>query len=133
MPYHQLFYHIVWSTYERLPLINDRNRAAIHRVISDKAKRLGGAVYAINSVTDHIHLVISLPPTQSLSACIGQLKGCSSHLASRLGHTTEPFRWQAEYGVVSLGKRQLAQVVGYVEDQQQHHGMASLESAVSTG
>jgi putative transposase len=125
MPYHQLFYHIVWSTYERLPLINDHNRSAIHKAIIDKVQRLGGVVYAINSVGDHIHLVVSLPPTQALAACIGQLKGCSSHLAARLVQGAAPFRWQAEYGVISIGKGQLPQIVAYVERQQQRHGVAA--------
>ena len=36
-------------------------------------------------------------------------------------------RWQAEDGVISIGKSQLPQLVAYVERQQHHHGAEPLE------
>jgi putative transposase len=123
MPYYRLFYHLVWATKDRLPLITVMNRDPIYATIRAKINELGGIVHALNGMPDHVHLVATLPPSVAVSTCIGQIKGSSSHLAARLpSHTTgAPFAWQAEYGVVSVSEAQLPAVLRYVHQQQHHH------------
>jgi len=48
MPYCQLFYHMVWATKGRLPLITPEIEADIDKLLAAKAKELGGRVYALN-------------------------------------------------------------------------------------
>jgi len=43
-----------------------------------KAIGLGGTVYVIGGVEDHVHVVASVPPTVALSTFVGQVKGVSS-------------------------------------------------------
>jgi putative transposase len=62
MPYWRLFYHIIWGTANREPLIQTEFEAALHNVIAAKAKSLGAFVYAVGGIEDHIHLVASIPP-----------------------------------------------------------------------
>lgn len=125
MPYSRLFYHFVWATRERLPLITSDNREDIYRVVQAKAQEFRAIVHALNAMDDHIHLVATVPPSVALSAFIGQIKGSASHLASRL-RNAEPFAWQAEYGVLTISERHLPIVVGYVANQQQHHATNTL-------
>jgi putative transposase len=96
MPYYRLFYHIVWSTKNRLPLITQENCTPIYASIKAKVKELGGITHALNGSNNHIHLVVTLPPKIALANFIGQVKGCSSHLASRWNGRYEPFAWQRE-------------------------------------
>ncbi len=130
MPYFRLFYHFVWATHERLPLITAANREPIHKCIAAKAQELGGIVHALNSLPDHVHLVVTVPPKVALATFIGQVKGSSSHLASRLKERAhpEPFAWQAEYGVLSISERHLPVVVRYVQNQQKHHAERTLNT-----
>src|SRR5690349_12987567 len=125
MPYSRLFYHFVWATRERLPLITPINREHIYRAIHAKAHEFRAIVYGLNGMPDHIHLVVTVPPSVALSAFIGQIKGGASHLASRLPNA-EPFAWQAEYGVLTISERYLPIVVGYVAAQQMHHANNTL-------
>lgn len=123
MPYYRLFYHFVWSTKERLPLITQINRETIYRAIVIKVDDLRGIVHALNGMADHVHLVATVPPNIALSTFIGQVKGSSSYSASRLSQADEeiPFTWQTEYGLVSTSEAHLPIVVRYVQMQQQHH------------
>jgi putative transposase len=132
MPYCRLFYHFVWATKERLSLITDTNREPIFAAIAAKVDELKGMVYALNGMPDHVHLVTTIPPHLPLATFIGQIKGSSSHLASRLGGDSTVFAWQAEYGVVSVSESHLPIVVRYVNFQQQHHSAHTLNRALES-
>ena len=128
MPYARLFYHIVWTTKYRQPLINDANREAILKAIAAKIIALNGICHAVNAVSDHVHLVATIPAAIPLGTCIGQVKGNSSHLASRLpgNAANEPFKWQSGYAVLTVSESHLERVVQYVINQQRHHQEGSL-------
>ena len=49
------------------------------------------------------------------------MKGNSSHFVNHELHLDAVFAWQAEYGVVSFGAKQLDMVVKYAKNQQEHH------------
>ncbi len=128
MPDFRLFYHFVWTTKQRLPLITDANQGPIYAAIRAKVEQLNGVVHALNGVADHIHLVVSLPPTLAPSAFIGQVKGSSSHFATHLGRQEGAFAWQNEYGVLTVSESQLAALVKYVDMQPQHHAERTLNA-----
>jgi putative transposase len=128
MPYSRLYYHIVWTTKNRLPLITEDNEAAIYRVIMDKVIELNGAVHAVNGMPDHVHLVVTLLPNLTLANVIGQLKGRSSYIANRVAGQNDAFAWQKEYGILSISESHLPVIVRYVEQQKQHHAANQLDS-----
>jgi len=128
MPYTRLFYHIIWATKERRLLITEANQAPIIKAIAAKVVALKGICHAVNAVSDHVHLVATIPPSIALGAFIGQVKGNSSHLAARLGGSVEmdPFEWQGEYGALTVSESQLTSVVQYVLNQEKHHKEGNL-------
>ena len=121
MPYWRLFYHLVWATKGREPLIQATSARRLHGAIRAKAEELGALVHAVGGVEDHVHLVVSVPPAISLAHFAGQVKGLSAHVANHELALSTGFAWQAEYGVVSFGGKQLDRVVRYVLHQRDHH------------
>jgi len=121
MPYWRLFYHFVWSTKHREPLIAQHFEQPLYNAIAAKVIDLGGIAHAVGGITDHIHLVASVPPKIALSTFIGQVKGNSSHFVNHEIRPEYKFAWQDEYGVVSFGERHLGWVVRYTHNQAQHH------------
>ena len=121
MPYWRLFYHLVWATKDREPLIQAALEKRLHGAIRAKADELGALVHAVGGTEDHVHLVASAPPALSLAQFVGQVKGNSSHFANNELALSSQFAWQAEYGVVSFGGKQLDRVVRYVLHQREHH------------
>ncbi len=121
MPYWRLFYHAVWATKHRLPLIESIWEEDLYGYLWGKATALECIPDAIHGMADHIHVVISIPPKLSIATTIGQLKGASSHRVNEVFVSHHSFAWQAEYGIFSFSERSLPRVVEYVRNQKQHH------------
>ena len=123
MPFWRLFYHVVWATKERQPLINERADAVIRRTIATACEKDGLILHAVGTMPDHVHVAVSIPPTKSIPEIVARWKGASSHLlnhAEQLDEQTH-FAWQAEYGIVSFSERNLADVMAYVNGQPNRH------------
>jgi putative transposase len=118
LPYWKTFYHVVWATAERQPLIAGAVEADLFAVMAATAQRLGCMVHALNGTPDHAHAVLSIPPAVAVSKVIGQMKGAGAHAVNQAGHYLE---WHDGYGVFTLGERQLPRAVAYVRNQKQHH------------
>ena len=126
MPYWRLFYHIIWGTKNREPFIQVEFENSLHNIIAAKGTNLGAFIHAVGGTEDHIHLVASVPPRLALSDFIGQVKGNGSHFVNHELSQPYHFSWQAEYGVVSFGGRQLNMVAKYVKNQRLHHGEGTI-------
>lgn len=128
----RLYYHLVWATKERQPLITLDKEPKLYSYIIGKADALGSIIHAIGGIENHIHLVVSIPPSLSIADFVKNIKGSSAHhLNYGLLDSSFTFNWQRGYGVFSLGGKQLNQAVDYVRNQKAHHSqgttVASLE------
>jgi REP element-mobilizing transposase RayT len=121
MPFWQLYYHIVWSTKNRQPLLTADVEPAIYALLRNKAVDLDASVYALNGYLDHVHLVASIPPKISVSKFVGQVKAVASVRFNQSGHPSAPFYWQEEYGAFSFDRKRLPYFITYVERQKEHH------------
>ncbi|MDO8691711.1 MAG: IS200/IS605 family transposase [Dehalococcoidia bacterium] len=121
----RLFYHIIWATKDRKPFIKDAFLSPLHLCIASKAVQLGATVHGIGGIEDHVHMAASVPPSIALSEFIRQVKGSSSHFMNHEMAVPVTFAWQADYGLLSLARKQLPVVVRYVKEQRQHHDQLS--------
>lgn len=76
---------------------------------------------AINSMPDHIHMLIGFRPHQSLSNLMQVVKGDSSEWINLQKFTPHQFRWQEGYGAFSYTKSQVKTVATYIMMQEEHH------------
>ncbi|WKZ35401.1 MAG: IS200/IS605 family transposase [Anaerolineales bacterium] len=130
MPYWKLYYHFVWGTKNRLPLITPILEPELYRAIAAKAKDMGGFVHGLGGVEDHVHLAVSIPPKLAPAKFIGDVKGNSSHFVNHVIKPDFEFYWQDEYGVLSFGEKNLPAVVRYIHDQKGHHADGTLIAAM---
>ncbi|MDB9446473.1 IS200/IS605 family transposase [Anabaena sp. CS-542/02] len=118
----RLYYHIVWATKKREPLISHEIENEVYGYLIGKADHLGCIIHAIGGVEDHIHLVISIPPKLSIAECVKSLKGSSGYYYNHsLPNLPQKFIWQEGYGIFSLGGHQLSTAIDYVNNQKIHH------------
>lgn len=119
----RLYYHLVWGTKERQPLINWELEKRLYNYIMGKADAISCIIHAIGGIEDHIHLIVSIPPHISIADFVKTIKGSSSHYLNRnvLAPNSDKFAWQEGYGVFSLGSKQLEQAIAYVQNQKTHH------------
>ena len=126
MPYWQLFYHIVWATKDRLPLLTPDIETVIFDLLRSKAISLSATVFALNGGLDHVHLVAAIPPKMALAKFIGQIKAVASTKFNKSGISEASFFWQEEYGVFSFDRKRLPNYIAYVERQKAHHAQGTI-------
>jgi putative transposase len=119
--FHQLYYHFIWATHSREPLIDRVWRPDMLQIINDEVKLRGGLPLRHNAMTDHVHLVVRLSPTVLISDFIGKVKGATSFRVNRNIRPKFKLRWQEGYGVLSLRSADLERVYHYVDHQEEHH------------
>lgn len=127
----ELFYHILWTTKNRLPLITGYNSTAIYDTILAEVKRLGGTPHVLNGTDNHVHLVVTIPPDFRPDDFIRQVKATSATAAIRQPYS-EGFQWQREYAVCTLSESDLPYVIEYVESQPTHHQENTLDDELET-
>jgi len=130
MPYWKLYYHFIWSTKNRLPLIDSVLEPELYRAVAAKIQEMEGFIHAIGGIVDHVRIAVSLPPKVAPAKFIGDVKGNSSHYVNYVIKPDFEFHWQDEYGVLSFGEKNLPSVVRYIQNQKQHHADGSLISAM---
>jgi REP element-mobilizing transposase RayT len=130
VPYWKLYYHFIWGTKNRLPLIDAEFESELYRAIAAKVKNMDGFVHAIGGIEDHVHIAISVPPKVAPAKFIGDVKGNSSHYVNHIIKPDFEFYWQDEYGVLSFGEKNLSTIVKYIHNQKQHHADGTLISAM---
>ncbi|MBF0411447.1 MAG: IS200/IS605 family transposase [Desulfamplus sp.] len=126
----KLYYHIVWGTKNRLPLITEQMEEQLYKYITMKGEELKSIIHAIGGIDDHIHLIVSIPPALSISEYVGKIKGGSSHFVNHRFNNAQFFAWQEKYGVFSLSSKQLDNAVDYVVKQKEHHYTGSIIPAL---
>ena len=127
--YSEINFHIVWHTKNSLPLLTDVVEPAAHRCLTRRVVETPGAfIHAIGGTPTHVHLAVTVPPTLLVCDFIGELKGGSSHEVNHPGAgNSKQLQWQAGYGVVSFGTRDLEWVVAYVRNQREHHASGTMQ------
>jgi len=126
--YSEINLHVVWHTKNSLPLLTPEIEALAYRLLKNRIIKTPGAFFhEIGGIETHVHIAVTIPPTLLISDFIGQLKGGSSHDVNQaLGNRQKELQWQAGYGVVSFGTRDLPWVVDYVRNQREHHARGSI-------
>jgi REP element-mobilizing transposase RayT len=98
------FMHLVWTTWDRLPLIAPEKERALHDCIASVAHEQGCRVIAIYGMPDHVHLLLSMSSTVTLGFLIQQLKGISSHFANHNLDFGGEFKWCGSYAAFSVSR-----------------------------
>ncbi len=121
MPFWKLFYHVTWGTKYREPTILPPYESVIFAAIHEKSAELGCTVLALNSVSDHVHVAVIIPPSTAISKWVGSVKGTSARAININFEREKRFHWQEGYGVISYNEQLLPQVQRYIENQKLRH------------
>jgi putative transposase len=132
VPRWRLFYHLVWSTKGREPLIEEVHYDTLQRELRASGKRQRALVHAVGIMPDHVHVVASIPPSISIASFVGRLKGSSSRFLNRdfFAQSGTTFAWQGEYSVLSFGEKALQDVIAYADNQPARHASRNLWSSM---
>ena len=117
----QIYIHVVFSVKQRVSLIQNEWREELHKYITGIIRNEGHKLLAVNSMSDHIHILISIKPDTSLSELIRDVKANSSKWINEKKYIQTKFPWQEGFGAFSYSHSQLDTVIRYIQKQNEHH------------
>jgi putative transposase len=113
--------HVVFSTAERRSQIREPMQSRLYEYLCGIARENRFKILVVGGVSDHIHLLLSLPGTTPVSKAVQLIKGGSSKWI----HDTFPehrlFSWQEGFGAFSVSISQQARTERYIRSQPEHH------------
>lgn len=71
----RLHYLVTWSTRGRRPVLRDRHLQALARIVRQSCDERGFVLTDVAGGPDHVHVLVSLKPTQSVASVVRELKG----------------------------------------------------------
>jgi len=122
----QLYVHLVFVTKYRDFLIVDRCESQFHAFLWKKSEELKVIPLMINGMQDHVHILLKIPATLTVSFIVKQLKGTSSRFMNELSGNQGIFEWSRGYGAFTLSKKDVDMIANYIKNQKQHHKIGSL-------
>ena len=114
--------HLVWSTFRRQPWIDRVWQKRLYRCLASIARRKGAILLCAGGAPDHVHLYVSLGSRLSVANLVDALKANSSRWIHDTFSDLTLFAWQGGYSAFSVCKRCEHRVVGYIKNQEAHHG-----------
>jgi putative transposase len=121
MSYVSSYYHCVFSTKERQPLIPPGLQERLWPYLGGIAREHHMTAIGIGGVADHVHLLLSLPSTLPLAKGLQLIKGGSSKWVHETFPEHRRFGWQVKYGAFSVSVSQLDKILQYIKNQEEHH------------
>lgn len=119
--YTQIYLHIVFAVKGRQSLIPRQHKEALHQYITRIITNKMQTVIRINSMPDHIHILVGMAPDIVLSDLVRDIKANSSKFINTKGWVVGRFEWQAGFAAFSYSHSQLDDVVRYIKNQESHH------------
>ena len=117
-------YHIVFSPKYRRKIIFNQYRESIGEIIKQLCRYKGVEIIECHLMTDHVYMLVTIPPKISVAQFMGYLKGKSAlmifdkHANLRYKFGNRHF-WAEGYYVSTVGLNE-ASVAKYIKEQEQH-------------
>ena len=108
------YFHCVFSTKERRPLITPALRERLWPFLGGIARQNEITALAIGGVEDHVHILLSLPSTVAIAKALQLIKGGSSKWVHETFPEHRLFAWQEKYGAFSVSVSQLDKIIQYI-------------------
>ena len=119
--FNSILIHCVWSTKNRECLFDLQLRERLWPYLGGIARENKMKAMAIGGAADHVHMLLSLPPTLSVAKAVQLLKGNSSKWIHATFPKLRSFEWQEGYGAFSIGVSGIDATVTYIRNQAEHH------------
>jgi putative transposase len=119
--YTNLLTHMIFSTKERRPFLDAPLKKKLFPYLGGIIRNLKGSALAINGPTDHVHILMALPPTIAIADAASKIKSNSSGWVHDEYKLCPQFKWQVGYGGFSVSESNVEAVKKYIADQEEHH------------
>jgi|SRR5215204_5263482 len=124
----RLWTHLTFSTKNRFPFLGDLIvRSEMHAYLSEMLRYQNCETLIVGGVDDHTHSLFSLPRTVAIARVVKEVKRTSSGWIKGMSPKLAKFHWQGGYAAFSVSQSNVAEVIRYIENQEEHHKRVSFQ------
>ena len=132
-------YHFKWCPKYRYRMFRkEENKRLCEDILREVAERHGIGLEELSVMPDHVHVIVSIPPTMTVSKAFNLIKGASSYALFRRqpkfrlrypkGHFWSPGKFYR-----SVGDTDRPTTIDYVRNQMDVHQMSLADFGASFG
>lgn len=119
--YTKLNVHIVFHVKSTGIPFRKKDLGQVFAYIGGIIQNVGGYPVTIGGITNHIHILATMPKTLSVSEFVQVIKANSSKWIKTLDNYYMDFAWQEGYGAFCVSPSLLKKTIRYIETQEEHH------------
>ena len=119
--YTQIYIHYVFATKNRMRFLTPDIQQELYAYTAGITRELNCFMQCIGGMDDHIHLLVGLYPTLSVSEFAQKLKANTSRFINDKGWANGLFAWQEGFGAFSVSQSGLQNTREYILNQPTHH------------
>lgn len=119
--YTQIYYHIVFSTKDRVPALATDKREALFRYTWGILKNKDCHLYRLGGVEDHVHILTSLHSMLALADLVKEIKTSTSSWIKDNAVFPKFTHWQDGYGAFTVSHSNKDGIIEYIKNQEEHH------------
>jgi putative transposase len=124
--YRAHYYHLIWSTKNREPLITNELKSGIYSYIHGIIKNHDGILLSIGGTANHVHLLVAFRFPDRYFSLVKEIKQSSTLWMNKNCRNCH-FLWQEGYGSFSVSYSTLERVIHYIKNQEEHHKIVTFE------
>ena len=113
--YTQLYIRIIFAVKGWESLIPTQHKEVLHQYITSIITHKKQTVIQINSMPDHLDILVGISPDVAISDLVRDIKAGSSKWINNKGWFVDKFEWQTGFGAFSYAHSQLDTVVDYIK------------------
>jgi REP element-mobilizing transposase RayT len=117
----KLYVHIIFSTKNRRPLIDQEIENALYSYLGGICNGLECFPVKIGGHKDHVHILSHFSKKITMIKFLEELKSHSSNWIKTQNTRYKDFYWQGGYGAFSVSPQSIEPVKQYIESQHEHH------------
>lgn len=127
MSYSKSYYHIVFRTYRSERTLEEAHEKEMYMYIFAICKNKGTRLWRINSMPDHIHLLVSIPTSISVASFVKDIKQSAGNYLKEHRKEFPMFSgWADGYCSITYCERERDTIIKYIKNQKAHHSRTSL-------
>ncbi|MDQ3141709.1 MAG: IS200/IS605 family transposase [Bacteroidota bacterium] len=119
--YTKIFYHVIFAVRNRDSLIIPAIKNDLFKYITGIVTNQNQNLFIINGMPDHIHILMNCKPNMNLSDNIREIKEHSTKFINDKKILRGKFYWQEGFGAFTVSIKDVAIVLNYIKNQEEHH------------
>lgn len=120
-----MYIQLVFAVKNREALLHKNIRNRVFEYMSGIITGMKHKSIIVNGMSNHVHILIGLHPSRSVSETVYTIKRSSSLFINKEKLCRKKFAWQEGYGSFTYGQSQLDAVYNYFLNQEKHHQKTS--------